>query len=88
MIYNITVMNILMENLFAQNQKQKHLMIYVKYVSMKENKNLLKLNVAIKYAQNALNNLNNKNNINYVHFVDNMIGMKFNVQILIVNESS
>ena len=76
MIYNITVMNILMENLFAQNQKQKHLMIYVKYVLMRENKNLLNLNVDIKFAQSVLNNFKNKNNINYVHFVDNKIGMK------------
>ena len=51
-------------------------MIYVKYVSMKENNNLLKLNVDIKYVQSVLNNLKNKNNINYVHFVDKKIGMK------------
>lgn len=63
-------------------------MTYVKYVSMKENKNLLKLNVDTKYVQDVLNNLKNKKNINYVHFVDSMIGMKFNIQILIINENS
>ena len=43
------VINILMENLFLI-VKLKNLMIHVKYVSMKENKNLLKLNVDIKYV--------------------------------------
>ena len=65
-----------MENLFDQNQKLKFLMIYVRYALMKENNNLLNLNVDIKYAQNVLNNLKNKNNINYVQFVDRKIGMK------------
>ena len=51
-------------------------MIHVKYVLMKENKNLLKLNVIIKYVQIAFNNLKNKMIMNHVHFVDNMIGMK------------
>ena len=69
-------MNILMENLFVQNQKLKYLMTYVKYVLVKENNNLLDLNVDIKFAQSVLNNFKNKNNINYVHFVDNKIGMK------------
>ena len=41
--------NILVENLFLI-VKLKNLMTYVKYVSMKENKNLLKLNVDIKYV--------------------------------------
>ena len=81
------VINILMENLFLI-VKLKNLMIHVKYVSMKENKNLLKLNVDIKYVQNALNNFKNKNNINYARFVDNIIGIKliktdiFNINIL------
>lgn len=44
------IMNILIENLFIQNQKQKHSMIYVKYVLMKENKNLLNQNVDTKYV--------------------------------------
>ena len=69
-------MNILMENLFVQNQKLKYLMTYVKYVLVKENNNLLDLNVDIEFAQSVLNNFKNKNNINYVHFVDNKIGMK------------
>ena len=43
---------------------------------MKENKNLLKLNVIIKYVQIAFNNLENNMIMNHVHFVDNMIGMK------------
>ena len=63
-------------------------MTYVKYVLVKENNNLLDLNVDIKFAQSVLNNFKNKNNINYVHFVDKKIGMKFNVQILIVYENS
>ena len=50
--------------------------MYAKYVLMKENKNLLNLSVAIKFAQSVLNNFKNKNNINYVHFVDKKIGMK------------
>ena len=69
-------MNILMENLLVQFHKLKYLMTYVKYVLVKENNNLLNLNVDIKFAQSVLNNFKNKNNINYVHFVDNKIGMK------------
>ena len=80
-------MNILMES-FLKFIKLKYLMIYVKYVLVKENKNLLNQSVDTKYVHSVLNNLNNKNNINYVHFVDSMIGMKFNIQILIVNENS
>ena len=49
-------------------------MTYAKYVLLKENKNLLKLNVIIEYAQNVSKNF--KNNIKYVHFVDRKIGMK------------
>ena len=62
--------------------KQKHLMTYVKYVLVKENNNLLNLNVAIKYVQSVLNNLKNKNNMIYVHFVDSMIGMKKQYKII------
>lgn len=69
-------MNILMENLYMLFHKLKYLMIYVKYVLMRENKNLLNLNVVIKYVQNAFNNLKNKNNINCVHFVDRKIGIR------------
>ena len=68
-------MNILMENLF-KIIKLKYLLIHVKYVLMKENKNLLNQCADIKYVQSVLNNLKNKNNINYVHFVDNIIGIK------------
>ena len=39
-----------MENLFVQNQKLKYLMTYVKYVLVKENNNLLDLNVDIEFA--------------------------------------
>ena len=67
---------ILMENLFIQFHKLKYLMTYVKYVLMKENKNLLKLNVVIKYVYNVLNNLSNNIDINYVHYVDKIIGIK------------
>ena len=69
------IIHILMETLFLIF-KQKYLMMCVKYVLMKENKNLLNQSVDIKYAQSVLNNLKNKNNINYVHYVDSMIGMK------------
>ena len=51
-------------------------MTYVKYVLMKENKNLLRLNVDIKYVQIALKDFKNNRNIVYVHYVDNIIGMK------------
>ena len=57
-------------------------MTYVKYVLVKENNNLLNLNVAIKYVQSVLNNLKNKNNMIYVHFVDSMIGMKKQYKII------
>ena len=44
-------MNILMENLFiTQFHKQKHLTAHAKYVSMKENKNLLNQIVIIKFV--------------------------------------
>ena len=70
-------MNILMENLFiTQFHKQKHLTAHAKYVSMKENKNLLNQIVIIKFVQTALKNFKNKKSINYVHYVDNMTGIK------------
>lgn len=69
------VIHILMENLL-KIIKQNYLMMYVKYVSMKENKNLLKLSVVIKYVWNVLNNFKNNKNMNYAHYVDNIIGMK------------
>ena len=56
------IIHILMETLFLIF-KQKYLMMCVKYVLMKENKNLLNQSVDIKYAQSVLNNLKNKNNI-------------------------
>ena len=70
------ITSILMNNLCILFHKQKYLMIYVKYVLMKENKNLLKLSVAIKYVWNVLKNYKDNKNINYVHHVDNIIGMK------------
>ena len=51
-------------------------MTYVKYVLMKENKNLLRLNVDIKYVYNVLKDFKNNRNIIYVHYVDKIIGMK------------
>ena len=39
-----------MENLLTQFHKLKYLMTYVKYVLVKENNNLLDLNVDIKFA--------------------------------------
>ena len=69
------IMHMLMKNLL-KIIKLKHLMIHVKYVLVKENKNLLNQNVTIKYVCNVLRNLKNNKNINNVQFVDNMIGMK------------
>ena len=43
---------------------------------MKENKNLLKLSVVIKYVQSVLNNLKNNMIMNHVLYVDKIIGMK------------
>ena len=69
-------MNLLMENLFIQFLKLKYLIIHAKYVLMKENKNLLKLSVVIKYVQSVLNNLKNNMIMNHVLYVDKIIGMK------------
>lgn len=48
--------NMRMEDLFIQNQKLKYLTMYAKYVSMKENKNLLNLNAITKFVYNAFVN--------------------------------
>lgn len=69
-------MSILMEILFFQFLKVKYLMTHVRYVLLKENKNLSNLYVDIKYVQNALKNFKNKINIKYVQFADNTFGMK------------
>ena len=75
------------EDLFIQNQKPKYLMIYVKYVLTKENKNLLYLNAITKFVYNAFLNSKEHLIINLVQFADNIIGLnKIKMNICLFND--
>ena len=81
------ITNMKVEDLCILFHKQKYLMIYVKYVLTKENKNLLYLNAITKFVYNAFLNSKEHLIINLVQFADNIIGLnKIKMNICLFND--